>query len=35
MGNATDHVKALADYIAPPVEKDGAAVAIEAFCLNE
>ena len=34
MGNATEGVKAVADYIAPSVEEDGAAVAIEAFCLG-
>ena len=35
MGNAMEEVKAVADYIAPSVEEDGAAVAIETFCLNE
>lgn len=29
MGNAPDELKAIADYVAPPVEKDGLAVAIE------
>jgi len=35
MGNATEGVKAVAGYIAPSVEQDGAAVAIETFCLDE
>lgn len=35
MGNATEGVKAVADFIAPSVEEDGAAVAIETFCLDE
>ena len=35
MGNAQEEVKAVADFIAPSVEEDGAAVAIEAFCLGE
>ncbi len=34
MGNAIPSVKALAQYIAPPVEADGAAVVIEKFILN-
>ena len=34
MGNAQEDVKAVADFIAPSVEEDGAAVAIEAFCLG-
>ena len=29
MGNAPDELKAIADYVAPPVEEDGLAVAIE------
>ena len=34
MGNASPAVKAIADWIAPPLEKDGAAVAIERFVLG-
>ena len=34
MGNASPAVKAVADWIAPPLEKDGAAVAIERFVLG-
>jgi len=34
MGNAVPQVKAVADYIAPPVDEDGAAVAIERFLLD-
>jgi hypothetical protein len=34
MGNASRAVKAVADWIAPSVEEDGAAVAIERFVLN-
>lgn len=34
MGNATPAVKAAADFIAPPLEEDGAAVAIERFVLG-
>ena len=34
MGNAHEDVKAVADFIAPSVEEDGAAVAIETFCLD-
>lgn len=33
MGNAPQEVKAVADYVAPPVEEDGLAVAIEEFVL--
>jgi hydroxymethylpyrimidine pyrophosphatase-like HAD family hydrolase len=33
MGNASEEVKQLADWVAPPVEKDGVAVAIEKFIL--
>lgn len=33
MGNAVDDLKAIADYIAPPVEKDGVAHVIEKFIL--
>lgn len=35
MGNATEDLKAMADYIAPSVEDDGLAVAIEKFILGE
>lgn len=34
MGNATEGVKAVASYVAPSVEEDGVAVAIETFCLK-
>ncbi|HDQ70874.1 MAG TPA: HAD family phosphatase [Chloroflexi bacterium] len=34
MGNASPAVKAVADWIAPPLAEDGAAVAIEHFVLN-
>ena len=34
MGNASPSLKAVADYIAPSAEDDGAAQAIEKFCLN-
>jgi hydroxymethylpyrimidine pyrophosphatase-like HAD family hydrolase len=33
MGNAPEDLKKLADWVAPPVEKDGVAVAIEKFIL--
>ena len=33
MGNAPDELKAIADYVAPPVDEDGLAVAIEEFVL--
>ncbi len=33
MGNAPEELKRLADWVAPPVEKDGVAVAIEKFLL--
>ena len=33
MGNAPAELKAIADYVAPPVEEDGLAVAIEKFVL--
>jgi hydroxymethylpyrimidine pyrophosphatase-like HAD family hydrolase len=33
MGHAPDELKALADYVAPPVDEDGLAVAIEEFIL--
>jgi len=35
MGNASPAVKAGADYIAPPIEEDGAAEAIERFILEQ
>jgi len=35
MGNAVPQVKAVADYVAPPVDEDGVAVAIERFLLSE
>ncbi|MCX7682235.1 MAG: HAD family hydrolase [Anaerolineae bacterium] len=34
MGNASPGLKAVADWIAPPLEEDGAAVAIERFVLG-
>jgi len=34
MGNASHAAKAVADWIAPPLAEDGAAVAIERFVLN-
>ena len=34
MGNGSPATKAVADWIAPPVTEDGAAVAIERFVLN-
>ncbi len=34
MGNASTEAKAVADYVAPSVEEDGAAEAIERFCLQ-
>ncbi|MCS6774558.1 MAG: Cof-type HAD-IIB family hydrolase [Anaerolineae bacterium] len=34
MGNASPTTKALADWIAPPIDQDGAAIAIERFVLN-
>ncbi len=33
MGNAPDGVKAMADWVAPTVEEDGAVAAIEEFLL--
>ncbi len=33
MGNAVEDLKAIADYIAPPVEQDGVAHIIERFVL--
>ena len=35
MGNSTEGLKQVANFIAPPVEKDGLAFAIEKFILNE
>ena len=35
MGNATDSLKAVADWIAPPIEEDGAAVALRRWVLGE
>lgn len=34
MGNAVDDIKSIADYIAPPVEKDGLVDVIEKFILK-
>ncbi|HEY9744812.1 MAG TPA: Cof-type HAD-IIB family hydrolase [Oculatellaceae cyanobacterium] len=34
MGNAPDDVKCCADYVAPPIDQDGAAEAIERFVLD-
>lgn len=34
MGNAVPELKAIADFVAPPVEEDGVAVVIEKFILN-
>ncbi|MCH8109871.1 MAG: HAD hydrolase family protein, partial [Chloroflexi bacterium] len=33
MGDAPDELKAIADYIAPSIDEDGLAVAIEEFVL--
>ena len=33
MGDAPDSLKAIADYVAPSVDEDGLAVAIEEFVL--
>lgn len=35
MGNAIDDLKAIADYVAPPVEEDGVVDVIEKFILNK
>ena len=35
MGNGSPATKAAADWIAPPVAEDGAAVAVERFVLDE
>lgn len=34
MGNAVPELKAIADFVAPPVDEDGVAVVIEKFILN-
>ncbi|MCP4536384.1 MAG: HAD hydrolase family protein [Chloroflexi bacterium] len=34
MGNGSPAVKAVADWVAPPLSEDGAAVAIERFVLD-
>ena len=34
MGNSSPEVKAAADWVAPSLEEDGAAVALERFCLQ-
>jgi hypothetical protein len=34
MGNAPDEVKAIAQWVAPSVEQNGAAVAIQKFLLG-
>ncbi len=34
MGNAVPELKAIADFVAPPVEEDGVATVIEKFVLN-
>jgi hydroxymethylpyrimidine pyrophosphatase-like HAD family hydrolase len=33
MGDAPDELKAIADYVAPSIDEDGLAVAIEEFVL--
>jgi hydroxymethylpyrimidine pyrophosphatase-like HAD family hydrolase len=35
MGNASPATKAAADWVAPPVVEDGAAMAIERFILKD
>lgn len=35
MGNANEHVKAVADWIAPSIDEDGAAVALRRWVLGE
>ena len=35
MGNATESLKAIADWIAPPIEEDGAATALRRWVLGE
>ena len=34
MGNAYEELKSIADYVAPPIEEDGVADAIEKFILK-
>ena len=34
MGNASDHVKAVADWIAPTIDDEGAAVALKRWILD-
>lgn len=34
MGNGAEELKLCADWIAPPIEADGAAVALEKFILS-
>ena len=33
MGNAPDFIKAAADAVTEPYDRDGAAIAIETYCL--
>jgi hypothetical protein len=35
MGNASAEAKSVADYVAPSVDDDGLAEAIERFCLKD
>ncbi|HCS78264.1 TPA: hypothetical protein DIV55_00805 [Patescibacteria group bacterium] len=35
MGNAVPELKEIADFVAPPVERDGVAVIIEKFILPQ
>ena len=35
MGNASAGVRAVADWVAPPVDEDGAAVALAKWVLSE
>jgi hydroxymethylpyrimidine pyrophosphatase-like HAD family hydrolase len=35
MGNGTPGLKAVADWVAPPLEQDGAAVALRRWVLGE
>jgi len=34
MGNGSERVRAIADWIAPPIDEDGAAVALRRFILD-
>ncbi|MFN3333312.1 MAG: HAD family hydrolase, partial [Caldilinea sp.] len=34
MGNAGEHVKAIADWVAPTIDEDGAAVALQRWILD-